>query len=180
MKDKIILVGSGGSGKDYAKKLLIEYGYKTDVSYTTRPPRNGETGGVDYHFRTENQMLKMMCDNEFVQVCYFPNGYVYGTHREEFENNNLFIMTPNGLDKLNLNDRQRCFVIYFNIDEMIRLERLKSRGNADDPYKRVRTDKEQFDDFHDFDIAINNPNFTMDMIEELLPNSIISLKSYQG
>ena len=46
----IVLVGKTCSGKDSIKKELINLGMKNIVTYTTRPLRNGEVNGVDYHF----------------------------------------------------------------------------------------------------------------------------------
>ena len=39
---KIILVGRGGSGKDFMRKKLEERGFKYCVSYTSRPKRENE------------------------------------------------------------------------------------------------------------------------------------------
>ena len=47
---RIILVGKGGSGKDHARKILEDSGFRYCVSHTTRPPRDGEIQGKDYHF----------------------------------------------------------------------------------------------------------------------------------
>lgn len=169
MNKKIVLVGAGGSGKDYAKKILVDLGLTEDISYTTRPPRTGEVGGKDYHFITENNMLKMITENEFIQSCYFPNGFVYGTHIKEFYNKELFIMTPDALEKLNDEIRSMCHVVYFNIDPEVRLERLSKRKNADNPNKRLRTDNEQFQDFIDFDAEIVDEKFDLDILIRSLP-----------
>mgnify|MGYP000954014175 CR=1 FL=1 len=50
MNKRVIIVGKGGSGKDHLRKSLSEMGYKYCVSHTSRPPRQGEEGGVDYFF----------------------------------------------------------------------------------------------------------------------------------
>ena len=55
-KYKIIaLFGEAGSGKDYIQKAVMRtiWGkthFNQIISCTTRPPREGEKDGVDYHF----------------------------------------------------------------------------------------------------------------------------------
>ena len=48
--NKIILVGKGASGKDHLRKILEGRGFTYGISYTTRPPREGEIDGQDYYF----------------------------------------------------------------------------------------------------------------------------------
>lgn len=45
------VMGKSASGKDTIYKKLLERfpGLKTVVTYTTRPIRDGETEGVEYH-----------------------------------------------------------------------------------------------------------------------------------
>lgn len=53
-------MGKSASGKDSLFKLLAadkELGLKTVVPYTTRPIRQGETDGVEYHFTNEEGFL---------------------------------------------------------------------------------------------------------------------------
>ena len=54
------------------------------VSATTRPPRPGETDGVDYHFLTPDEFDRRRRGGEFIE-CFqvFDNGYWYGTLRSE-------------------------------------------------------------------------------------------------
>ncbi len=54
------VMGKSASGKDSLFKLLAadkELGLKTVVPYTTRPIRQGETDGVEYHFTNEEGFL---------------------------------------------------------------------------------------------------------------------------
>lgn len=45
-----IFFGKSASGKDTFLKKKVSEGFKPIVSYTTRPMRDGEVDGVDYHF----------------------------------------------------------------------------------------------------------------------------------
>ena len=50
------------------------------VSATTRPPRDGETNGVDYHFLTDEEFQLRRERGDFLE-CFevFAQGYWYGT-----------------------------------------------------------------------------------------------------
>ena len=56
---RIILVGKAASGKDHLRKRFESRGFKYSVSYTTRPPREGEIDGKDYFFITDEQAKKI-------------------------------------------------------------------------------------------------------------------------
>lgn len=57
----IALIGPSGSGKDYIyKKLKRKMPWANFlISTTTRPIRQGEVDGVDYHFVTNEQFDKL-------------------------------------------------------------------------------------------------------------------------
>lgn len=50
MSNLVIIVGASGTGKSTLQKNLEKGGYKKIITYTTRPPREGEQDGIDYHF----------------------------------------------------------------------------------------------------------------------------------
>ena len=51
----IAFVGISGAGKDYCmKQVAKDNNWHIIVSSTTRPKRDYEAEGVDYHFLTEN------------------------------------------------------------------------------------------------------------------------------
>ena len=53
------IIGKAGSGKDYIlKKVLKNIDDHGIVSCTTRPPREGEVEGKDYHFVSSAYFLK--------------------------------------------------------------------------------------------------------------------------
>jgi guanylate kinase len=157
---KIIIVGHAASGKDYMKKILMEKGYKYDVSYTTRPPREKEINGIDYHFISDEEFNEKIKNEEFLQWDIFPNGFKYGTAISEFNLKKVFIMTPIVLNKISIKSLKECFVIYININEEERRKRLDLRGDYLGTEERIRTDKEIiFSKDFDFDLEINDKNF---------------------
>ena len=63
-------MGKSSSGKDTIYRELIktkELGLKKIVSYTTRPMREGETDGVQYLFKNEEEYKKLRADNKIIE-----------------------------------------------------------------------------------------------------------------
>ena len=141
-KKRLILVGKGGSGKDHARKISENIiGAKYAVSYTSRPPRDGEVEGVDYFFVDESFFTNGIENNFWYEYVIF-NGWYYGTSNEQFQNDKLFIMTPKGLSHLSEEDRNESGVLYLNIPSEIRRERMLARnGNADSVDRRMEADE---------------------------------------
>lgn len=156
---RIILVGPGASGKDFMRKRLEERGMTYAVSYTTRPPRPGEEDGKDYFFLSQGECQAMKDEDEFYEVIDF-NGWSYGTTLKQFYRDDVFIMTPSGLSHLSKEDRAKSFVIFFDIDEEIRRQRLGERVMPGHTVEaRLQADRDLFAGFSDYDLKITNPNF---------------------
>ncbi len=82
-----VISGPSGVGKGTVCKRLLERrrDVKLSVSVTTRAPREGETEGVSYFFRTEEQFKKMIEQDEFLEyMCVFGKNH-YGTPRAYVE-----------------------------------------------------------------------------------------------
>ncbi len=157
MNNKIVICGKGGSGKDYLRAKLVSKGYRANISYTTRPIREGEVPGVDYWYVDDNEFANMIHDNCFIEYQKF-NGWMYGTTRQQFIINDVFIMTPTGVNSLSEKDRKGVLVIYLDIADNIRYNRLLARNDGD-AERRMNADNEDFKDFNNYDIRITNPNF---------------------
>jgi guanylate kinase len=81
----ILSAPSGGGKTTIAHKLLAvrkDVGYS--VSCTTRPPRDGEVDGRDYHFRTLKDFKRGQIAGEFAESAEV-HGHLYGTLRAEVE-----------------------------------------------------------------------------------------------
>jgi guanylate kinase len=166
-KKRIILAGKGGSGKDYLKDIMVSQGLEYSVSHTTRPPRFGEIHGKDYYFVGDEEFEAMNSEDQFYEIDIF-NGWKYGTSLFEFETKRIFIMTPRGISNLTPDDRSESVIIYLDINESIRRERLSKRKDADDVERRILADKKDFLGFDDYDYVIISPDFTPDNYWDLL------------
>ena len=65
-----LLMGNSSSGKDTIYRELMrkkDIGLKKVVSYTTRPMREGETDGVQYLFKNEEEYRKLKEDKKIIE-----------------------------------------------------------------------------------------------------------------
>lgn len=81
-----VLSGFSGAGKGTLVKALMQKynGYALSVSATTRQPREGETDGVSYFFRTVEEFQQMIEENAFIEYARYVENY-YGTPRAYVE-----------------------------------------------------------------------------------------------
>ncbi|KAM3181922.1 hypothetical protein ACTXT7_013409 [Hymenolepis weldensis] len=80
----VVLSGPSGAGKSTLLKMIMDnfpQSFAFSISHTTRKPRPGEVQGKDYHFVTEEQMLKDIEAGKFLEYAQFAGNY-YGTPRE--------------------------------------------------------------------------------------------------
>ena len=81
----LIFSGPSGAGKTTVLRKVLERTNRPlvmSVSATTRPPRPGETDGVDYQFLSNTEFQRRREAGEFLE-CFevFGHGYWYGTPR---------------------------------------------------------------------------------------------------
>lgn len=156
---RIILVGKSASGKDHLRKKFESRGFKYAVSYTTRPPREGEVDGKDYIFISDDES-KVLIESGFFYEYVIFNGWVYGTSITQFHTDDLFIMTPAGISHIKPEDRLTSFIIYTDIDMSTRMERLANRNMPGDSMdRRIQADEMDFAEFNDYDLRITNEDF---------------------
>ena len=156
---RIILVGKAASGKDNLRKRFESRGFKYAVSYTTRPPREGEIDGKDYIFISDDE-AKVLIESGFFYEYVIFNGWVYGTSVTQFHTDDLFIMTPAGISHIKPEDRVSSFIIYIDIYLFIRKKRLADRMMPGDSMdRRIEADELDFMGFNDYDLRITNEDF---------------------
>lgn len=172
--EKFIIVGASGSGKDFLLKGLIKKGEKYSPKITSRPIRTNETQGVDYNYVDNKEFELLIKENKMkvYQKFLIENEiWYYGISKELFENNNLFIMTPEEIKQISPIERKGCFIVYLDIDEETRRTRLLDRDKnnqngkwRDSINRRIYSDRIDFDGFRDYDMRITDPEFEVDLV----------------
>ena len=152
----IALVGKSGAGKDYLMhQMAEENGWHKIVSSTTRPIRDYEHEGIDYHFLTEKEFSAA----RFMETASF-NGWHYGTRYEDLDLDctNIGVFNPTGLKSLAAHDDIDLEIIYVKASAKTRLLRQLHREEDPNVYEIIRrfgTDEADFKDDKSF-ITLGN------------------------
>ena len=160
----LVILGESGSGKTTLIKALTENGskYKRVITYTTRPPRDGEIDGIDYHFIAEPQFHKLDEKGFFAESMNYREWF-YGISKEDcLEDHAAAVLTPHGLRTMK-NLGIPTVSIYLNVDRKTRLIKMLERGDSiEEAYRRNLTDVGEFDGISDeVDFVIYNPCFIL-------------------
>lgn len=150
----VAICGKSGSGKDTIAKHLTKMNptWHNIVSCTTRPIRDNEIDGVDYHFLTNEEFAEKVLNGDMLEATFFNNWH-YGTLQSDLYNGiNIGVFDPAGFSALTENPPPDVVVIGFYIicPDKIRLMRSLMREDnpdVDEIVRRYTTDKEDFIDF---------------------------------
>ncbi|MCR5530630.1 MAG: guanylate kinase [Lachnospiraceae bacterium] len=145
-----LIMGKSASGKDTLYKDITQRFADclgTVVPYTTRPKRQGETEGVEYHFITESLMSRMKRDGKVIesrcyQTVYGPWYYltVDDGQIDLSKRSSILIVTPAAYEKLrDYFGEDRVVPLYIEIDDGVRLERAlkRERAQAEPKYEEM-------------------------------------------
>lgn len=82
----IVLSGPSGVGKGTVCQALLrsQPGLKLSISVTTRPPRAGETEGVNYYFVSKEKFFEMISQDKLLEWAKVYD-FLYGTPHEAVE-----------------------------------------------------------------------------------------------
>ncbi|ADU97365.1 guanylate kinase [Thermovibrio ammonificans] len=148
----IVVSAPSGTGKTTLCHMLLKEipTLEFSVSYTTRPPREGEVDGRDYHFVTKEQFERMIEEGDFLE---WANVYgnLYGTSKsqvlkalEEGRDILLDIDTQGALQvKKNFPEAVLIFILPPSLEELER--RLRKRGTDPEEVieRRLKTAREE-------------------------------------
>lgn len=163
---RIIAVGKAGSGKDFFRDFMSNQ-VLVDVSYTTRPPRDGEVEGYTYNYVTATEFNNLLLGGHLHEYVEF-NGWQYATGTESWYQSEFFIMTPSGISQISREDRKKCTIVFFDMDVNVRRARLEKRSDADKVTRRLVADDIDFGAFQDFDIRVTNPEYNVNELFSLI------------
>ena len=103
-KYKILaLIGKAGSGKDTLLRAVCNSALPIHeiVSFTTRPPREGEVNGENYIFVSGEEFAQIVLDGQMIEACEF-NNWFYGTSIDSLSSTrlNFGVFNPDGIRNL--------------------------------------------------------------------------------
>ncbi len=165
-RGKLFIVAApsgGGKGTLLRRVLKTVPNLSYSVSFTTRPPREGELHGRDYFFVTVEKFEKMKEDGEFLEYALVHENY-YGTSQAIVE-----LELSSGRDVVLEIDVQGAALVREKQPEAIGIfilppsfeilrERLERRGTDDEEILQVRLEnaRGEVERYKEFDFIIIN------------------------
>lgn len=170
----IALYGASGSGKDTILKWIVSHYPKINpiVSCTTRPLREGEVDGVDYHYISEEKFSEQILNGEMLEATEF-RGWFYGTQVAALSEDtvNIGVFNPAGLMALEENPNISLLKIYVSASDKTRLLRClnrESNPNVDEIVRRYQTDQRDIREYQaeseEEDFRLWNENLDLDRL----------------
>lgn len=141
MAKLFLIMGKSASGKDTLYKDIVARfgdGLGTVVPYTTRPIREGEQEGVEYHFITESEMNAMdeagkVIEKRCYQTVYGPWYYLTADDGQIdlSRRSSILIVTPAAYGKLrDYFGAEQVVPLYVETEDGLRLARALKRERA--------------------------------------------------
>ena len=163
----VVLSAPSGAGKTTIARALIKEieDVVFSVSATTRPARDHEVDGVDYHFVSEAEFRAMIEADELVEWAEV-HGHLYGTSREALEaareEGRFLILDVDVQGAMQMRDRVPDAVLVFvlppSADTLV--ERLTERGTEgeDNVAERIKNARGELEQASRFDYIVVNEN----------------------
>lgn len=149
-----IYMGKSGAGKDTALKEDVAKGFTPIVSYTTRPMRTGEIGGVDYNFVSHDEFQHLIETNALVEYRTYDTNvqgrkdtWFYGTPKLDLSKNYVGVVTPEGAKAfIDYYGPENIEIIYIDVSDTVRKKRAMCRGSFDETEwnRRLLADAKDF------------------------------------
>lgn len=171
MRKIYAIMGKSGVGKTTIVRKLSELlGVKEAISVTSRPKRINEVDGVDYYFKTKEEILKLDREDKLAEFNIY-NGNCYGIEKKEFdvEGDVLVVVDPNGYRSLRYMYERNVVPVYIYTTDEKRKDRLLSRIDKRDKDAlkevelRYRKDDKLFEKI-ERDKRINKINNSTDLL----------------
>jgi len=163
----IVLSAPSGAGKTTIARALVEGTEDVvfSVSATTRPARDHEMDGVDYHFLSEQDFQAMIEADEFVEWAEV-HGHLYGTSRkaveEALDDGRFLILDIDVQGALQIRQRVADAVLVFVLPPSadVLVERLRERGTEgeDTVTRRIENARGELEQASQFDYIVVNEN----------------------
>ena len=147
----LALFGESSAGKDSIQHWLK---YQLNnvheiISYTSRPPRDYEIEGKEYHFVTKEKFEELISKNKILEYTNFNNWY-YGTCFDDLQKDkiNIGVFNPDGIrNLLQYSNIIEILPVWIKAGEKTRLLRSLNREkypNCEEICRRFLSDQKDF------------------------------------
>jgi guanylate kinase len=177
----IVISGPSGVGKDSVVSTMQARGlpFHFVVTATTRPPREGETHGVDYYFYSKEEFAEMIEQDELLEYAFVYNDY---KGIPKFQVREALVSGQDVVMRLDVQGAAtikelypEALLIFLTTDtEEELVERLQSRKTESLPELKLRiaTARKELDRVKEFDYVVVNRDDeldkTVDIIEAII------------
>lgn len=130
----VILTGPVCSGKTTLADHMVAHGYKKIMTYTTRPPRDGEVDGLHYRF-VSNGTFDFMRSGGFFAESYLVEKesgvWQYGSPASGYlyDGDSVIILTPSGIRALPSHILDAAKIVLMDIHKETAIQRAEVRGD---------------------------------------------------
>ncbi|MCR5467798.1 MAG: guanylate kinase [Lachnospiraceae bacterium] len=186
----ICLMGKSSSGKDTIYKELRKnknFDLKKVTSYTTRPIREGEAEGVQYHFVSTEQALEMEREGRVIEMRIYPSAYgpwrYFTADDGQIELDKADYILIGTLETLvalkKYYGEEKIIPIYIEVEDGLRLQRALDRERAESSPKYDEMCRRFLADTQDFsEEKIKEAGVTKRFINESLEDTLSQVESY--
>ena len=171
-KPLIIIISSpSGAGKTSICKniLSLDSNIRLSVSVTTRPARDNEIDGKDYHFIDSEKFKSMLKDNQFLEYAKVFNNY-YGSLRKYVDsylahgNDVLFDIDWQGAQQIVNSDYDNIVTIFImppskkSIEERLLIRQKDSGDNPETVKSRMLEYETEISHKNEYNYIVINDN----------------------
>ncbi len=163
-----IISAPSGAGKTSLVKALVDTmpGLAISVSHTTRPRRDGEVDGVDYHFVDGERFRAMVAAGDFLEHAQVF-GNAYGTARSSVEaelqagTDVILEIDWQGAQQVRaaMPDAVSIFILPPSRDELERRLRARGKDTEEVIARRLREAQGEMSHYHEYDYLVVNDAF---------------------
>ncbi len=161
----VVLAATSGTGKTTIARRLVGSSpqYVFSVSATTRPPRDRERDGIDYHFMSEPEFMRRAEAGDFAEWARVHDR-LYGTPRAELEaaaargEHVVLDIDVQGARQIRDSVPDACLIFVLPPSVGIMMARLEGRGTEEpaEVARRLRSARDELEAVSDFDYVVVN------------------------